>query len=311
MHLCAPIDGTVIEKQAVEGQYVKEGQVIYQLADLSTVWLMLELFPEDAALIHYGQKVEAVVQSLPGKVFSGRVAFVDPVVDVKRRTVGVRVVVPNPQGLLRVGDYAKAAIRVPVGSADGQKAPIYDPDLAGKWISPRHPQIVQDLPGVCPVCGTDLVPASDLGFAEEPTAREDCLVVPRSAVLMNGGYSVVYVETEPGRFELRQVTLGAVCRDRVAVLDGLATGELVATSGNFLIDSQMQLAGNPSLIDPSKGQPTSSDEPSPEILVAQPQQSTAEAPLEVELPEIGPMDLLSPNPMEEAGGMEFEKEVTR
>ena len=54
MHLCAPISGTVIEKLAVEGQYVKEGQAIYRLADLSTVWLMLELYPEDAAHIRFG-----------------------------------------------------------------------------------------------------------------------------------------------------------------------------------------------------------------------------------------------------------------
>ncbi|MBI2478873.1 MAG: efflux RND transporter periplasmic adaptor subunit [Planctomycetia bacterium] len=48
MPLCAPIGGTVIEKLAVEGQYVKEGDAIYKLADLSTVWLMLKLFPEDS-----------------------------------------------------------------------------------------------------------------------------------------------------------------------------------------------------------------------------------------------------------------------
>ena len=95
LHLCAPISGTVIEKLAVEGQYVKTGQPIYRLADLSTVWLMLELFPEDAAAIRYGQKVEAEVQSLPGRKFSGRVAFIDPTVDPKTRTVGVRVVMPQ------------------------------------------------------------------------------------------------------------------------------------------------------------------------------------------------------------------------
>jgi len=78
--------------------------------------------------------------------------------------------------------------------------------------------------------------------------------VPRSAVLMNGGCSVVYVEAEPGRFEIRHVTLGACCGDQMVVLDGLEAGEQVASSGNFLIDSQMQLAGNPSLIDPTKAQ---------------------------------------------------------
>ena len=254
MHLCAPISGTVIEKFAVEGQYVKEGQAIYNLADLSTVWLMLELFPEDAVTIRYGQKVEAELHSMPGRMFSGRVAFIDPTVDPTKRTVGVRVVMPNDDGLLRVGDYAKATIRLPMAVAHDAGAGIYDPELAGKWISPRHPHIVSSEPGQCPVCGVDLEPASRFGFVDTPTASANALVVPRSAVLMNGGHSVVYVETEAGRFEIRHVTLGASSGDQIVVLEGLEADEQVATSGNFLIDSQMQLAGNPSLIDPTKAQ---------------------------------------------------------
>ncbi|NIO39263.1 MAG: efflux RND transporter periplasmic adaptor subunit, partial [Burkholderiales bacterium] len=146
MHLCAPISGTVIEKLAVEGQYVKEGQAIYKLADLSTVWLMLELFPEDASTIRYGQKVEAEVQSLPGQTFTGRVAFIAPNVDPKTRTVSVRVVIANSDGRLRVGDYAKANIDVPFVASD-HNADVYDPELANKWISPRHPHVVESSPG--------------------------------------------------------------------------------------------------------------------------------------------------------------------
>lgn len=215
LHLCAPISGTVIEKLAVEGQYVEVGQAIYHLADLSTVWLMLELFPQDAAAIRDGQEVEAEMHSLPGRQFTGRVAFLDPTVDPKKRTVGVRVVIPNEEGLLRVGDYAKATIRAPLS-----------------------------------------------------VAGDSVLVVPRSAVLSNGGHSVVYVETERGRFEIRHVTVGATSGNQVAVLDGLNEGEQVATAGSFLIDSQMQLAGNPSLIDPLKAQPKLDDEPSPEMIAA-------------------------------------------
>src|SRR5690606_8193117 len=140
-----------------------------------------------------------------GRIFTGRVAFINPNVDAMKRTVGVRVVIPNYEGVLRIGDYAKATIRTPM-AAD---------NLA--------------------------------------------LVVPRSAVLMNGGQSLVYVETEPGRFEIRRVTIGSSGGDQVVVLDGLKEGEQVATGGNFLIDSQMQLAGNPSLIDPLKAQPKLDD----------------------------------------------------
>lgn len=259
MHLCAPISGTVIEKLATEGEYVKEGQPIYKLADLSTVWLMLELFPEDAAAIRYGQKVEAEVQSLPGRTFTGRVAFLNPHVDQDTRTVGVRVVIPNPDGELRIGDFANASMSIPVAPtqmAEAESFPrIYDPELADKWISPRHPHIVASEPGKCPICAVDLVPAANFGFASVPQISDEVLTVPRNAVLMAGQHSVVYVETEPGRFEIRTVVLGPSINDEIVVVQGLAAEEKVATSGNFLIDSQMQLAGNPSLIDPTRALP--------------------------------------------------------
>ena len=184
LQLCAPISGTVIEKLAVEGQYVKEGDAIYKLADLSTVWLMLEVFPEDAATIRYGQKVEMEVQSLPGRGFNGRVAFIDPQVDPKTRTVGVRVVMNNDEGLLRVGDYARATIDVPF--VDAQNSLVYDPELANKWISPRHPHMTADSAGPCPICGVPLVPAASLGFTDQPNLSNQALVVPRDAVLMAG-----------------------------------------------------------------------------------------------------------------------------
>src|SRR5688572_19577015 len=83
----APQGGTVIEKIVVEGNYVKAGDPIYRIAQLSTVWLMLKLFPEDAGRIRFGQRVEAVLQSIPGERLVGRVAFIDPTVDLKTRTV--------------------------------------------------------------------------------------------------------------------------------------------------------------------------------------------------------------------------------
>lgn len=205
----APSGGTVTAKEKVEGQYVKEGDVIYELADLSTVWLMLELFPEEASAIRTGQPVRADVQSLPGRSFDGRVAFVDPNVDEATRTVGVRVEIANPDGLLRIGDFATAKIDVPIGTM----------------------------------------------FDSDTLANGKAVVIPRNAVLMAGESSVAYVETEPGRFEIRQVKTGPQIDGRIVVVDGIDPGDAVATRGNFLIDSQMQLAGNPSLIDPSRATP--------------------------------------------------------
>jgi Cu(I)/Ag(I) efflux system membrane fusion protein len=151
-------------------------------------------------------------------------------------------------GRLRPGDYAEAFITLPI-SPQGK---VYDADLAGKWISPMHPQIIRDVPGQCPICGMDLVPTSRYGFAEQPVPQPASMFVPRQAVLLAGGNSIVYVETKPGRFEIRPVTVGAILRDKVVILAGLKQGESVATAGNFLIDSQMQLAGKPSLIDPAR-----------------------------------------------------------
>ena len=61
----SPQNGTVIEKMAVEGDYVKTGQSIYRVADLSTVWMMLDLFPDDAARVLFGQEVEAQISQWP------------------------------------------------------------------------------------------------------------------------------------------------------------------------------------------------------------------------------------------------------
>ncbi|MBL9085473.1 MAG: efflux RND transporter periplasmic adaptor subunit [Planctomycetales bacterium] len=244
----APQGGTVVEKLVVEGSYVKAGDPIYRIAELTTVWLMLKLFPEDAGRIRFGQRVEATVQSSPGEMLEGRVAFIDPTVDPKTRTVGVRVELMNEQRRLRPGDYAEARITLPIGP----QGEVYDSDLAGKWISPMHPQIIRPAPGQCPICGMDLVPTSRYGFANQPVPQPASLSVPRSAVLLAGGNSVVYVETQPGRFEIRPVKVGPILRDKIIILEGLKAGENVATAGNFLIDSQMQLAGKPSLIDPTR-----------------------------------------------------------
>ena len=247
----SPLNGTVIEKLAEEGKYISAGEPLYRIADLSTVWLMLQLYPEDASRIRFGQRVEAELTSLPGRILEGRVGFIEPRVDPRNRTVGIRVEFDNERGELRPGDYAQATITVPIGP----KGEIYDAELAGKWISPMHPQIIADQPGDCPICGMALVPTSRHGYADQPVDQQSALTIPRSALLMAGEHSVVYVETEPGRFEIRNVKIGALLTSEAVILEGLDAGEMVATAGNFLIDSQMQLAGKPSLIDPARAVP--------------------------------------------------------
>jgi Cu(I)/Ag(I) efflux system membrane fusion protein len=125
-----------------------------------------------------------------------------------------------------------------------------DPELAGKWICPMHPSVVNDQPGTCNICGMDLVTTESLyTVASEP--NEPPLVIPATAPLITGKRAVVYVRI-PGAdkptFEGRQVVLGPRAADYYLVKEGLAEGEIVVTNGNFKIDSALQIQAKPSMM---------------------------------------------------------------
>lgn len=105
----SPIRGTVLSKQVQEGQYVDEGMVLYELADLSKVWVYIDVYEKDIPLIRIGQAVEVTIESYPEQI-SGTVTFIDPVVNSETRTVRVRAEFANPTGLLKPKMYLKAAI---------------------------------------------------------------------------------------------------------------------------------------------------------------------------------------------------------
>jgi membrane fusion protein, copper/silver efflux system len=112
-----PLSGVVIEKLVQEGQYVNVGDALFNIADLSTVWVEVEVYENEFPLIKLGQQVEISSQSYPGRTFTGRIAFIYPFLDPKTRTVKVRVVIPN-QGLkLKPDMYVTARIKVPLGTA--------------------------------------------------------------------------------------------------------------------------------------------------------------------------------------------------
>jgi Cu(I)/Ag(I) efflux system membrane fusion protein len=134
---------------------------------------------------------------------------------------------------------------------------VMDPALAGKWISPMHPEIVKDHPGKCDVCGMPLVRAEELGYVTA-SAGDAPLVIPASAPLVTGERAVVYVQvpdTERPTFEGREVVLGPRAGDHYLVRSGLAEGEEVVTNGNFKIDSALQIQAKPSMMSPDAGAP--------------------------------------------------------
>ena len=115
--LSAPIGGIVIEKPALQGLHFGAGDMLYRIVDLSTVWLLADVFEQDLAQIRPGQSAKITVQAYPGRVFDGRVAFVYPTVNAQTRTAKVRIEVPNPDLLLKTDMYATVEIAAPAESA--------------------------------------------------------------------------------------------------------------------------------------------------------------------------------------------------
>ena len=254
MTIYAPMGGIVIHKNALEGMYVNTGTRIYTIADLSRVWVQLDAYESDLQWLRYGQEVQFDTEAYPGETFTGRIAFIDPVLDAKTRTVNVRVNVENPDGRLKPEMFVRAIVHSKI--AEGGR--IVDAEFAGKWISPMHPEVVKDEPGSCDVCGMPLVRAESLGFVSVETGdATPPLVIPASAPLKTGKRALVYlaVPGSPGKFEGREVVLGPRARDHYIVLDGLEEGEVVVVHGNFKIDSAMQLVAKPSMMNPAGGGP--------------------------------------------------------
>lgn len=180
----SPIAGTVIRKPVVEGQYVEEGMTLFELADLSRVWVVASVTEQDIRSVRKGDSVEVTLDAYPGLLLQSRVGFIEPVLDADSRTVRVRAELPNPEGKLKPNMYARIALK---------------------------------------------------------RAPREVLVVPTTAVLFTGRHPLVWVESEPGRFAPRAVSVGLTSGAFTEILSGVNEGDMVALTGGFLIDSESQL----------------------------------------------------------------------
>jgi RND family efflux transporter MFP subunit len=183
--LRSPVNGVVMEKKAVQGMRFMPGEVLYQIVDVSSVWIVADVFEQDLALVKPGQAAKVKVNAYPDKEFTAKVAYVYPSLNAQTRTVAVRLELANPGGLLKPAMYA-------------------DIELAA------------------------------LG-------KGKVLTVPTSAVIFGGTRQTVLVEVAEGRFEPREVKLGAQGKDYVEVLEGVGESEKVVVAANFLIDSESNL----------------------------------------------------------------------
>lgn len=117
----APIDGTVIERRVTLGEAVERAADAFKIADLSHVWILLDLYEKDLSRVHVGQSVLAKTEAYPGEVFRGRVAYVAPVIDEATRTAKVRVEIKNERRRLHIGQLVNAQL---VGDSGLMTSPV-------------------------------------------------------------------------------------------------------------------------------------------------------------------------------------------
>ena len=265
--ILSPISGTVVRKNVVEGQEVAEGYPMFEVADLSRVWIQAQVYEQQIGLVHEGQTIEATVEAFPGQTFPGQVAFIQPTLDPATRTVEVRFNLENPGQRLRPGMFATVTLKTPVA-----ETPAFQGRLAGTQgpSGTTHPaHLTAEDQKICPVTTLKLGAMGDPVAVEvegrkvwtccgacppklrakpakylarlAPAPRDEVLSVPESAVIDTGSRQIVYVEAEPGVYEGREVVLGPRIGNRFPVLDGLAVGETVAAAGAFLIDAESRL----------------------------------------------------------------------
>jgi multidrug efflux pump subunit AcrA (membrane-fusion protein) len=217
----SPLSGHVIAKYVREGQYVQEGMPLFDLADLSTVWVLAQVYQDEIPFLPAAQSPEALAQfpqlaavvttpAFPGEEFHGKLDLVYPHLDETSRTLTVRLEIPNPDHKLRPGSTARVRLR----------------------LMPQQVPLLAD--------------AVRDAAAQQQLAQGRLLAVPEGAVIDTGQQTIVYRQAEEGLFDGVLVRLGPRMTDErgvhyYPVLEGLAPGERVVTAGAFLVDAETRL----------------------------------------------------------------------
>ncbi|GIX45433.1 MAG: efflux RND transporter periplasmic adaptor subunit [Candidatus Hydrogenedentota bacterium] len=183
----AKISGIVIERNALPGDYVAEGQTLFVVADLQRLWVQLAIPESQLSLLRLGMPVEITSAAFPNQIFYGEVQFVSPTVDPATRTVRARVVLSNSELKLKPGMFVTGTLRWPVGGmeeitqettgvthvlrgpAQTTSTVVAQPHPSVYYQCDMHPEVVSLQPGDCPKCGMHLtrregVPPASLDF---------------------------------------------------------------------------------------------------------------------------------------------------
>jgi len=144
----APQGGTVLMRHVAEGEYVREGQSMFAIADLGRVWVMFDAYESDLAWLRNGMTVDFTVAGQPGRTYSGRIDFIDPVIDPGSRVAHVRVEMPNPGGTLKPEMFATGVVK---STLPGRNEEIVIPRTAVLWTGKRSVVWVKDRESDIPI----------------------------------------------------------------------------------------------------------------------------------------------------------------
>ncbi len=162
----SPATGYVISKRAMAGLYVTAGESLYQIADLSTVWIEADVYERDLSVVRVGAHAEVTLDAYPHNRFSGRLVHINPYVEERTRTVTVRFELANADGRFKPGMYANVELAVSAGVGltvpanavlDSGAEQVVFVALGDGYFEPRQVQVGQQLGDVVEILdGLDL-----------------------------------------------------------------------------------------------------------------------------------------------------------
>lgn len=184
--LYSPVSGYVTQKMAVQGMKIMPGEKLFDIVDLSTVWVIADIYEYELPVIKLGAQATINLSYFPGKEFLSKIDYIYPTLSGETRTARIRFTLPNPGGQLKPQMFTNVILKIHLGKR---------------------------------------------------------LVIPEEAIIDTGLRQIVYVDKGEGNFEPREITIGLRTDQMVEVIRGLRAGEKVASSANFLIDSEAKLKG--------------------------------------------------------------------
>ncbi len=134
LDILSPISGTVTMRHVSAGDYVKAGSPLFEVTDLSRLWVMFEAYESDLPWLHINDRVTFTVASVPGETFSGKISFIDPVLNPQTRVASVRVAIENKVDELKPGMFADGTAQ---SSIAGKQRQILIPETAVLWTGKR------------------------------------------------------------------------------------------------------------------------------------------------------------------------------